>query len=105
MTTESLFYVVSPHDVVVAKPRDLDDHVSWLLERKMYEPALRLAEENSMHLKEHKLIDIGEKYIEHLIQLREIDSAAELCPKICSRDARLWEKWIFRFGEINQLKV
>ena len=37
MTTESLFYVVSPKDIVVARPRDLDDHVTWLMERKRYE--------------------------------------------------------------------
>lgn len=36
LTSESLFFVVSPKDVVVARPRDLDDHVSWLLERAMY---------------------------------------------------------------------
>jgi hypothetical protein len=33
---ESLFYVVSPRDIVVARPRDLDDHLSWLMERKKY---------------------------------------------------------------------
>lgn len=32
-TAESLFFVIAPNDVVVARPRDLDDHVSWLLER------------------------------------------------------------------------
>lgn len=31
---ESLFYIVSPRDVVVAKERDQDDHIDWLLERR-----------------------------------------------------------------------
>lgn len=36
MSTECLFYVVSPRDIVVATPRDLDDHIGWLMERKRY---------------------------------------------------------------------
>lgn len=36
---ESLFYIVSPRDVVVAKERDQDDHIDWLLEKKKYEVA------------------------------------------------------------------
>lgn len=34
---ESLFYIISPRDVVVAKERDQDDHIEWLLEKKKYE--------------------------------------------------------------------
>jgi hypothetical protein len=33
---DNLSYVVSPRDIVIAKPRDLDDHVAWLLERQRY---------------------------------------------------------------------
>lgn len=31
---ESLFYIISPNDIVVARPRDLDDHISWLMEKQ-----------------------------------------------------------------------
>lgn len=34
---ESLFYIISPKDIVVAKERDQDDHIDWLLEKKKYE--------------------------------------------------------------------
>ncbi len=44
LATESLFYIVSPGDIVVAKPRDLDDHIKWLMDRKKYEEALSAAE-------------------------------------------------------------
>lgn len=33
------FFIISPKDVVVAKPRDEDDHVAWLLEHHNYEVA------------------------------------------------------------------
>jgi len=34
---ESFFYIVSPKDIVVAKPCDLDDHISWLHSRNRFE--------------------------------------------------------------------
>lgn len=45
LATESLFYIVSPGDIVVAKPRDLDDHIKWLVDRQKYDEALKVAEE------------------------------------------------------------
>ncbi|MCO5553723.1 hypothetical protein L7F22_007249 [Adiantum nelumboides] len=37
---EPLYYIVSPKDVVIARPRDADDHVNWLLEHNWHEKAL-----------------------------------------------------------------
>eukprot|EP01117_Protostelium_nocturnum_P020637 TRINITY_DN938_c0_g2_i1.p1 TRINITY_DN938_c0_g2~~TRINITY_DN938_c0_g2_i1.p1 ORF type:complete len:911 (-),score=318.10 TRINITY_DN938_c0_g2_i1:20-2752(-) len=105
MAEESMFYVVSPRDIVVARPRDLDDHITWLLERKRYETAIRVAESNESHLKEHKLVDIGEKYIEDLIVSEQYEKAAERCTKTLKRDASLWSKWIFTFVRLNQLRA
>lgn len=34
---ENLYFIVSPKDVVVAKLRDQDDHISWLMEHGRYE--------------------------------------------------------------------
>ena len=36
MPAESLFYVVTAKDIVAARPCDLDDHISWLLDQKKY---------------------------------------------------------------------
>ncbi|XP_030887512.1 vacuolar protein sorting-associated protein 41 homolog [Leptonychotes weddellii] len=46
---ESLFYIVSPRDVVVAKERDQDDHIDWLLEKKKYEVVLILLSLKYLH--------------------------------------------------------
>jgi len=104
MPQESLFYIVSPRDIVVARPRDLDDHISWLIERRRYEEALQAAEANEAQLKDHKLSAIGEMYIEYLMSIGEFGNCAEVCPKILKRDAALWKKWIFKFAEYNQLR-
>ncbi|OBZ70108.1 Vacuolar protein sorting-associated protein 41 [Grifola frondosa] len=37
---ERYYIVLSPKDVVVVKPRDWKDHVTWLVERQRYEEAL-----------------------------------------------------------------
>jgi len=26
---DPLFYIVSPKDIVMARPRDIDDHIAW----------------------------------------------------------------------------
>eukprot|EP01119_Soliformovum_irregulare_P019120 TRINITY_DN5998_c0_g1_i1.p1 TRINITY_DN5998_c0_g1~~TRINITY_DN5998_c0_g1_i1.p1 ORF type:complete len:882 (+),score=254.78 TRINITY_DN5998_c0_g1_i1:60-2705(+) len=105
MEYDSLFYVVSPRDIVVARPRDLDDHISWLMDKKRYEEALRAAEANEAQLREHKLTEIGEKYLEYLLGQGETPKAAELLPKILKRDAKLWEQWIYRFAATHQLRA
>ncbi len=42
---ESLFYIISPKDIVVAKERDQDDHIDWLLEKKKYEVRVQQSKE------------------------------------------------------------
>ncbi|KAL5983102.1 Vacuolar protein sorting-associated protein 41 [Asimina triloba] len=41
---EPLYYIVSPKDVVIAKPRDAEDHISWLLQHGYHEKALAAVE-------------------------------------------------------------
>eukprot|EP01104_Vermistella_antarctica_P020689 TRINITY_DN896_c0_g1_i3.p1 TRINITY_DN896_c0_g1~~TRINITY_DN896_c0_g1_i3.p1 ORF type:complete len:938 (+),score=181.35 TRINITY_DN896_c0_g1_i3:205-3018(+) len=95
---EALYYIVAPNDIVVAKPRDLDDHLSWLLERERYGEALEAAERNEALMRTHNLVDIGEMYLGHLVRSGDIETAASLCPKILRRDAARWDAWIFKFA-------
>ena len=59
---ESLFFVVAPADIVVAKARDCDDHVTWLMQRQRVEEAMKYAEEHASSLQAHSLHSIAEKY-------------------------------------------
>ncbi|KAG2458062.1 AMPH protein, partial [Polypterus senegalus] len=52
---ESLFYIISPKDIVVAKERDQDDHIDWLLDKKKYEEALMAAEISHKNIKRHEV--------------------------------------------------
>ncbi|XP_009566780.2 vacuolar protein sorting-associated protein 41 homolog [Cuculus canorus] len=102
---ESLFYIISPRDVVVAKERDQDDHIDWLLEKKKYEEALMAAEISQKTIKKHKILDIGLAYINHLVEKGEYDLAARKCQKILGKNTELWEFEVYKFKEIGQLKA
>ncbi|KAI8852801.1 hypothetical protein BC829DRAFT_360401 [Chytridium lagenaria] len=105
---ERTFYVVSPKDIVVAKPRDLDDHIEWLVERARYEEALQAAEGANTkgytgRLSVTQVVEIGVKYLGSLVTEGKYELAAATTTKILRQDSRLWEEWIFTFAEANHL--
>uniref|UniRef100_A0A8C2H447 Vacuolar protein sorting-associated protein 41 homolog n=1 Tax=Cyprinus carpio TaxID=7962 RepID=A0A8C2H447_CYPCA len=100
---ESLFYIISPKDIVVAKERDQDDHIDWLLEKKKYEEALMAAEISFKNIKRHD--KIGMAYINHLVERGDYDAAARKCQKVLGKNMDLWENEVYRFKTIGQLKV
>ncbi len=103
---ENLFYILSPRDVVVARPRDQDDHVTWLLERERYEEALKVCEESAGQLKVHNPMAVGEKYLASLVQKGEYGTAAAMMPQIFKKDSKQqWETWAYVYSKINMLKV
>ncbi|KAL0950416.1 hypothetical protein HGRIS_010371 [Hohenbuehelia grisea] len=108
------YVVLSPRDVVLVKPRDRRDHVAWLVERRRYEEALEEVERIDAEGEtvpgdvEDAVVtaaDIGQRYIEHLIHEGDFVKAARLCPKVCGKDAKRWEEWIFVFAEKKQLQA
>ncbi|GES86213.1 vacuolar assembling protein VPS41 [Rhizophagus clarus] len=105
--SEDMFYVVSPKDLVLAKPRDLDDHISWLLERSRYEEALSSLQEAQAWggSKIYNLTDLGERYLNYLIEEEEFTKAAENCERILKDNRELWEKWVFIFANLRQLQA
>ncbi|KAM5156743.1 vacuolar protein sorting-associated protein 41 homolog [Mantella aurantiaca] len=102
---ESLFYIISPRDVVVAKERDQDDHIDWLLGRKKYEEALMAAEISQKNIKRHEVLDIGLAFVTHLVEKEDYDTAARKCQKILGKNMKLWEDEVYRFKKIGQLKA
>ncbi|KAI0351535.1 vacuolar protein sorting-associated protein 41 [Trametes cingulata] len=108
---ERFYIVLSPKDLVVVKPRDWRDHVAWLVERKRYEEALEEIERCSdeAHVAGEKdavnAVEIGQRYIEHLVAEGDYAKAARLCPKVCGQDTKRWEDWIFVFAQKHQLQA
>ncbi|KAM6488910.1 hypothetical protein JOM56_015641 [Amanita muscaria] len=46
-----------------------------------------------------------EDVIEYLIDRGNLDKAASLFPKVCGKNVKRWEDWIFSFAEQRQLQV
>ncbi|KAJ3308452.1 Vacuolar protein sorting-associated protein 41 [Blyttiomyces sp. JEL0837] len=105
---ENTFYIVSPKDIVVAKPRDLDDHIEWLVGKARYEEALKAAEGAAGVGYEGRLsvadvVEIGLKYLGSLMTEGKYELAASTTPKILRNDAKLWEQWIYSFSDAKKL--
>ncbi|CBI17115.3 unnamed protein product, partial [Vitis vinifera] len=100
---EPLYYIVSPKDVVIAKPRDAEDHISWLLQHGWHEKALAAVEAGQG--RSELLDEVGSRYLDHLIVERKYAEAASLCPKLLRGSASAWERWVFHFAHLRQLPV
>lgn len=73
------YVVLNPRSIVLVRPRDRRDHVTWLVERRRYQEALEQIEQ--MPGEGLDAVEIGQKYIEHLVnegeQLRSPDPIFE----------------------------
>lgn len=102
---ENRFFIVSPKDIVIACPNDIDDRVKWLTETGRFEKALTVLEQVGGKTTKNSVINVGEQYLDHLISEKLFDSAAVLCARICKNDKGLWESQILKFAEVNQLRA
>ena len=113
-------YVMSPKDIVAARSRDWDDRLSWLLQRNLFQEALALARRHHAHLVRHRLADVAELYLAHMLhcqkeaqvpptlplrfpafsssstRLPPPQTAAELCSELLDDNPNLWQKWAMR---------
>ncbi|KAH9618528.1 hypothetical protein KSS87_018147 [Heliosperma pusillum] len=100
---EPLYYVVSPKDIVIAKPRDTEDHINWLLEHGWFDKAV--TEIEVTHGRKELFEEVASRYLEHLLAEKKYSEAAELCPKLLQGSASAWERWIIRFAQLRQLPI
>ncbi|KAL0219830.1 hypothetical protein P9112_005483 [Eukaryota sp. TZLM1-RC] len=49
--TEQCLFLVSPRDIIIGRPRDVDDHIRWLVDNDEFEVALSLSIEHSAMLR------------------------------------------------------
>ncbi|KAI8073983.1 hypothetical protein BC940DRAFT_363920 [Gongronella butleri] len=114
---EDMFYVMGPKDVIVARPRDLDDHLEWLMDHEKYGEALQAARDEqarrhaagvaSPDLISHRFTvkDIGHTYLTWLIDNDRYDTATNELKSILGDNQTDWENMVFRFAELGKLNV
>lgn len=103
---EPMYYIVSPRDIVLARPRGPDDRIQWLLENKKFEEALSVLETSEgKNLKDSTMEQIGFNYLTHLFEVKDFAKAAALCPKLLFQKTALWERWVLEFAKVQQLAL
>ena len=53
----------------------------------------------------HKLQDVGNKYLDYLIDEQLYEDAARLCVRHLANNRQQWQREAFRFNELGKLKV
>eukprot|EP00494_Astrolonche_serrata_P026149 UN26410 len=101
---ETLLYVTSPRTLLRATPRDLPDHIEWLVEQEKFIEALKQIELNAKKLKDFRKLlgSVGEQYLTHLFNPKQfnkntdedLENLRTLCPKIFGDDEKRWSTWI-----------
>jgi hypothetical protein len=109
-TESSSFYITSPKDIVIARPRDIDDHIQWLVQHEEYEAALLIAEREEEKSgasvsKVKSIVEIGQKWLMNLVDESRFEEAAMNVAKIARKDVAIWEKWFFCFAEAKQIPL
>ncbi|XP_076360932.1 vacuolar protein sorting-associated protein light isoform X2 [Tachypleus tridentatus] len=104
ISDEGVFFILSPKDVIIAKPRDEDDHISWLLEHQQFEEALQ-AVLVAKDLKSHSLMSVGQVYMDNLLQQKKYNEAAKLCMTMLGSNKQQWEEEVYKFAQIQQLRA
>ena len=85
----------------MGKPRDVDDHIDWLVAHEDFELALEETQKQEKLLKRHNFIDVGRKYLNFLLKSEQFDQAGRLCTKILGKDKKLWQEEVFKFAQVN----
>lgn len=104
---DNLYFIISPKDVVIAKPKEEDDHIEWLVSKKKFEQALvdiRAFKE----LKKYSKSIVGRLYLKHLIEENTNESlkkAAKLSGQFLEFDKACWEELILQFLQKKKLEL
>ena len=103
--TNTIYYILSSKQIFSAKPRNINDRISWLLENETFKEAFELARQKpeDVYITQGTLLEVGQLYMNSLFAFNDFKSAAELCPEILNLDGKAWKKWVYKFAETNSL--
>ncbi|KAH7727966.1 Vacuolar assembly protein VPS41 [Aphelenchoides avenae] len=100
---DSMYFMLSPKELMLARPCSVDDRVEWFMENQLYVEAVECAVENQDALTNKSVQDIGKVLIEHLIQRKDFAAAASYLPQICGRRKDEWETYVNEFDKHKQV--
>lgn len=104
---DNLYFIISPKDVVIAKPKEEDDHIEWLIGKKKFEQAL-IDIRSCKQLKKYNRTSVGRLYLKHLIEENtdaSLMKAAQLSGQFLEFDKACWEELILEFLQKKKLEL
>lgn len=105
---EPVFYVASPAQVIVGRPRDDRDHVEWLLAHRHFRAALEHLDALGPAASAALGFDakaIGRQYLNSLLDTNEYEALAAALPGTLGGDTGAWEHYVFAMLERQQATV
>jgi vacuolar protein sorting-associated protein 41 len=99
---ENRYYIVSPKDVVVASLYEVNDRIQWLIDHGKFEEALNVI---STFGGSYSDVSVARLYLNHLLDEKQYEAAAQLCSRVFRDDTSLWEEEIYKFVQVHQLRT
>ena len=63
---ENIFYILTPKDVIVARSRTIEDRINWAIEKKYYELALKLIEQQELQYVNNQQDEIKNSFVDRI---------------------------------------
>lgn len=95
--------IAAPEDIMVARVRNVDDRILWVLKKGAFGAAIELALLNRHLLTQQRFHALATSYLEQLLAREDYARAAAECPRLLGVEATLWERWIYNFASRGKL--
>ncbi|PKI84685.1 Vps41p [Malassezia vespertilionis] len=106
-TTRPVFFLASPSQVTLARPRGMRDHIDWLVRQRKYRPALDALDALGAQDAKDLGYDVGSLGLEYLLylidELGDYNAAAQLFPLLLRTNVNAWEDMVLLYLERGQL--
>lgn len=113
LAEDNLYFLLGNRDLITVRPCNADDHVDWLLTNGKWKVALEFTSEHEVKptnerkvkepLERYTEAIVGRLYLEHLIEEKKYDEAAQLCIQVLVKKminfSFLFHLRLFRFVE------
>lgn len=106
LSEDGMYFVVGPKDLLMATPKEDDERITWLIERKYFDEALDLIR-RSKNARNHTVLSVGKIYMSYLLDQNDKEmheKAGKLCKKILAKDKEAWKEQIQFFIQKGRLK-
>ncbi|KAL3119667.1 hypothetical protein niasHT_006753 [Heterodera trifolii] len=103
LTPDNIFFLMGSREVIEAIPCSVDERIAWLMDNGLFEEAWERAVRNSEMLRENSVLEVGKRLVNHLMEQKAYDLAANFLPQVCSTHKVEWEFYVNEFERHHQI--